>query len=109
MRWAATIVLYSFLAVGSPRNQHSIRMSGNDLARSCSKEPGSFDNGLCVGYISGVADGLKDELCLPADIKTTELVNTTVKYMNETPRLLHLDARSIVWFALQRDCSHIRK
>lgn len=74
-------------------------MKGNVLARYCDGQ--DVDKGICIGYVSGVADSISASVCIPPDVETGQLVKTTINYMNRNPALLHHDAAPIVVAALE--------
>jgi hypothetical protein len=70
--------------------------SGNQLLALCKDTFGSFNNGACLGYVSGVADSIDSNICLTPGVTVSQLDSITKKYMNEHPEKLHYSASSII-------------
>lgn len=97
-------VVLAALSLAAPtysENRHGVRLKGNDLSHYCDQNADAVATGICIGYISGIADSLVDVLCIPPDVEAGQLVKQTVKFMNENPAQLHHDAAPIVGAALQ--------
>lgn len=111
--WGAAAGIIVFLLLSSlAQDQHSVSMRGNDLAahcehiRSCEHrekctDDDMLDFGICAGYIEGVSDAVHETLCIPTDVERGQIVNTTIKWMDENPNLLHHDADAVVLSALR--------
>jgi hypothetical protein len=70
------------------------------------------DSQLCIGYMTGVVDSYEVEpdslktagrgLCVPDDVRSTQLVRVFVKYADDHPEELHLAAPTVVWNSLHK-------
>ena len=62
MKWRGLVVvavlLWPISAFAEETPRFMLLKTGNDLFDDCSAPPGSARYALCLGYISGVADGL---------------------------------------------------
>ena len=85
--------------------------SGNQLLMLCKDSFGSFNNGVCLGYVSGVTDTMGSNICLTSGVTVQQLDSVVKKYMNEHPEILHYLASSIIREALIKafPCSSKRK
>jgi len=59
-----------------------------------------FNSGLCVGFITGVADALSHDLCLPRNVSIEQLEDIVVRYLRYNPKTRHLSASSLVFAVL---------
>lgn len=85
-------------------------ISGNELMRQCAefeKRRGTFEDGLCGGFVTGVADVAANSLvrgyrvCFPKQVVTGQLTLVVIKYLREHPEDLHYGADSLVLTALE--------
>jgi hypothetical protein len=83
---------------------------GNQLKEHCFRD-GMYHEGLCLGYIMGIYDGIilmektwqegSHTICLPKNTKSGELKKVVVKLLNEDEvENIRNDASDIVWQAL---------
>lgn len=79
-------------------------LSGNELFQSCEAREGTADNGVCVGYIKGVADTFQiaHQFCPPKGAIGEQLNDVVIKYLRDHPEKRHYSASSLVIVALQR-------
>ena len=95
------------LAMTAMSNAHAGWVDGNRLREACEARPGTFSEGICVGYIFGTADMLFDmtkegasylgfRACFSNDVKSGELWSVAEEFLDENPQLLHRGASSLV-------------
>jgi hypothetical protein len=65
------------------------------LAEACADEPGSFQQGFCIGYVSGVAASYSPvpggrNFCAPRTATRGELEAVTAKWLKANPAKWHL-------------------
>src|ERR1700733_12575609 len=79
-------------------------VTGNVLYGWCTEPVGSFNVGLCEGYIeavSDVADALKSlDVCTPQHVTVQEVVDIVKKYLADNPAKRHFTAYGTVINAL---------
>lgn len=80
---------------------HAGFFDGNALFERCSAKSGS-DLGICVGYISGVADTFEDTKCLTAGVDLRQVKDVVKQYLENHPDERHHRASSIVVAAVQK-------
>ena len=102
-------VLAAALAISSSPASANY-LTGKDLYADCSKPQGSFSQGFCSGYISGVVDaieyyqvskGAEKSVCIPKEVSIGQVKEIVVRYLTQ-----HLDQRnntasSLVWDAVR--------
>lgn len=101
------------LAVGSTQKAGAEEgpawLTGNDLVRNCSNSRNYFSYGVCAGYVTGVAEVMKQPewpysawtACLAdKNIEMGQLVAIVKKYLAKHPDQLHLRAFELVARAL---------
>jgi len=78
---------------------------GNKLLDYCHDytEVSDFGAGLCIGYVSGIADSLNNKVnslptpfCAPSGVIYKQLVLIIIKYLNDNPAELHKTASILV-------------
>ncbi|UWR10889.1 Rap1a/Tai family immunity protein [Sulfitobacter mediterraneus] len=101
--------------------------SGNTLYAACSHMNGeaTVQAGYCIGYLTGVWEGMKlgaslpfmlegensltklEEtsnqllrVCMPSDVERGQMVDVVIKYLDENPADRHGPARMLTWLAL---------
>lgn len=84
--------------------------SGNTLADKCrgaAQREVTFPDGICLGYVTGIADVMaispigRSRACIPTSGTTKgQMVDIVVKHIREHPEELHYDAASLVAKAL---------
>jgi Rap1a immunity proteins len=108
---AATLltVLALLLPAGPAR---AVFMNGNELYHDCSEENSDKPQGqqmymLCLGYISGIADGIETAeignrhlVCAPGEATVGQLVDIVKKYLHDHPETRHRAAGVLVFLAL---------
>ena len=82
-------------------------VSGDFLKKACASyvdTPTSTFDGMCIGYVVGVASVMEfvNALCLPARSTHAQAVLVVQKYLYEHPEKLHLNADELVFDALQQ-------
>src|SRR6266704_3564899 len=101
--------------IGSPSLQAETKLTtASELADNCAamdssgnmRDPGAFlSTGLCLGYLMGAlqADNIRTKIlgdkpssCLPATFTTGQMVKIFLKYINDHPERLHLNAALVV-------------
>ena len=101
---AAVIVALAMMAMPDARAGW---VDGHRLQEACKARPGTFSEGICVGYIFGTADILFDmtkegasylgfRACFSSDVKSGELWNVAEAFLDENPQLLHRGASTLV-------------
>ena len=91
--------------------------SGGELKRLCTGAPGTQDHNLCTGYVLGVVSTMrhvnnsklsaKPMACLPASMRSDDMVTITARYLRENPLLMDRDAAELVAkaFGIAYPCS----
>lgn len=102
-------VLAAALAISSPPALANY-LTGKDLYADCSKPQGSFSQGFCSGYISGVVDaieyyqvgkGAEKSVCLPKEASIGQVKEIVVRYLTQHPDQRNNTASSLVWDAVR--------
>ncbi len=87
--------------------------TGNELKTSCADlevSDGSFNNGVCLGYVVGVVEmhktvtealHAKGMFCMPSGVTQGQSALVVKKYLGAHPELLHFTASSLALAALQ--------
>ncbi|MEO8190383.1 MAG: Rap1a/Tai family immunity protein [Acidobacteriota bacterium] len=60
-----------------------------------------FFAGLFMGYVSAVADTLREKVCKPAEVSAGQAASVVSKYLKDHPEALHYAANEIVDVALK--------
>ena len=85
-------------------------LTGKDLYADCSKPQGSFSQGFCSGYISGVVDaieyyqinkGAEKNVCIPMEVSIGQVKEIVVRYLAQHPDQRANTASSLVWDAVR--------
>lgn len=93
-----------FVTLLIPSFVHAGFYSGNELKEQCNKTTGSYNRGICHGYVSAVIDiGDNILFCLPGNVTLGQMSDLVIKYMNENPAQLHKSADSIAVSAISKD------
>jgi hypothetical protein len=81
--------------------------SGNSLYADCVAAAGSFEYGMCLGYVKGVADhwevvraGSKRAACIPDGVTTKQIVDIVNRYLAADPASRRGSAAWLVNLAL---------
>jgi hypothetical protein len=101
-------VLTAALAISSPPTLANY-LTGKDLYADCSKPQGSFSQGFCSGYISGVVDaiehyqvntGAEKNVCIPREASIGQVKEIVVRYLTQRADQRNNTASSLVWDAV---------
>ena len=109
-RITGMVALVAALLSGS-----AVAADGNDLIKWCqdvnsdnAATKSSFGSGYCMGTMSMVYtlvnyinSSLPMEMCPPPDITNEQMARIVVKYLQESPEVLHLDAATLTFSALR--------
>ncbi len=83
------------------------RFSAKVLVAFCTSPRGApYDDGVCAGYITGVADmvaaepGMAGKLCLPRDVSSSDFAKLVRRYLVRRPELEQAPAAGMVREAL---------
>ncbi|WP_417243016.1 Rap1a/Tai family immunity protein [Celeribacter sp.] len=118
----------AFLAA-IPCTGYADTVTGNDLHSACTAngEIKDLQFGYCIGYIGGAFEGIKfgagavmfqampessttevDQasnamlgFCIPENVERGQIVDVTMKYLEENPQSRHESARGLLFQALQ--------
>jgi len=102
-------VLAAALAISAPPALANY-LTGKDLYADCSKPQGSFSQGFCSGYISGVVDaiehyqvskGAEKSVCVPKEASIGQVKELVVRYLTQHPGERNNAASSLVWDAVR--------
>ena len=102
-------LLATALLIASTQVSAEMFLSGQKLKDLCSAlDPTAegviedkFSAGLCGGYISGVIDGIRGDLCLPPNsTESTPFRLAVRKYLIDRPEQLRYEAKAVVYIAL---------
>lgn len=85
------------LACGGP----VLANDGNQLLRACLQPDGTFGDGYCLGYVSGVDDAeAGDDICVPEEVTRSQARDIVVRYLQANQELRNYSAASLVRDAL---------
>ena len=74
-------------------------VNGNELKKYCSSN--SYERGICLGFTSAVANIVANEpvagwrACIPDGVTRGQLRDIMVKFLDDHPEELHLEAASL--------------
>ena len=95
------------LLVIFPAQAAGERFSAKVLVAFCTSPRGApYDDGVCAGYITGVADVMASEpdmegkLCLPRDVSSSDFAKMVRRYLASRPELQQAPAAVMVREAL---------
>ena len=74
--------------------------TGNKLKAECNTDK-FIGQGICMGYITGVADSQAIHICAPGGVTLGQYESIVKKYLDENPAQLHKDADVLVLTALK--------
>lgn len=106
----ALLILFDVSSAQTPAFTHNrftehgktFSQDGSAMAVNCLASDARFEEGLCAGYVEGVADLLSDTVvCIPPEINGKRLVDVFLKYSAKHEDMLHGPASRIVSNALQ--------
>ena len=60
---------------------------GNELLKHCLEPMGTAESSYCLGYISGAADMLGDDICAPKEVNRGQMNDIVVRYLQAHPEL----------------------
>jgi hypothetical protein len=98
--------LLSLIAIGlCVLWQPAFALDGKDLAEVCADKEMLVKRGVCIGYITGVAESISrvapaSGFCGPDNLTPTELETVVVKYLDQHRQSLDQPAVNLVWQAL---------
>ncbi len=79
--------------------------TGNQLLETCTSNK-TFDRGICLGYLQGVADNLtvsrfmnKTKSCINPNVTGKQLMGVALKYFGQHPETRHLPAAFLLTMA----------
>lgn len=111
MKYASLICLLLGLFLSPPA--FSQFLSGNGLKEKLTKEAGTFDWGVGLGFLMGVSDTAQGVLfCLPSGssgVTAGQLNEVVQKYFRQNPEQLHLAAEVLVTRAFKNNWPCQRK
>ncbi len=71
-------------------------VNGNELKKYCSSN--SYERGICLGFTSAVANIVANagwRACIPDGVTRGQLRDIMVKFLDDHPEALHLEAASL--------------
>jgi hypothetical protein len=86
------------------------KITGNDLLRFCTSDPNSVEQSYCLGYLSGLMDGVMAANILaahpqifdaPQGADVLQVRDIVVKSLQQSPKDRHLEAVVLVMRALK--------
>lgn len=68
----------------------------------CQNHRGTFNNGVCMGFVVGVVDSLSGKrlACLPKGVNVGQVIDVVEKHLKDHPEKGHLSAESVVEVSL---------
>ncbi len=102
-----TTFVVGLFCLASPAQAASNYVTGKELQKLCTS-PFDTDYGYCAGFVTGVADVMLQQVvsgkksCHKPSIKSQQLVDLVVSYMEHNPETKKHTARSIVAETLSR-------
>lgn len=101
------LALLALASSGALAETGKPRFSALVLSKFCnSAHGGGYDDGICAGYITGVADamlaepGMDKQLCMPRDISTAAFSKLVTRYLARRPEDRQQPAAGVVRGAL---------
>jgi len=98
--------LGAILALACFCSSASAEFKGNDLKQYCSFYPRHTEStAMCTGYIAGTLDMVRgvnqtfksNSACEPSGVTGEQLIEMSIKYLNEHPEQLHRVAAGLIW------------
>jgi len=86
------LIAATVLAISLTGTVQARLTTGNDLMQHCIAAPDSF----CAGYIGGVIDTSHAMFCFPSEVTKRQIINITIMYLHDHPKILDLYAPSLV-------------
>ena len=96
-RGRANLIVAAVLAVSMVCTVQAGLTTGNELMQHCIAAPDSF----CAGYIGGVIDTSHALFCFPPEVAKREIINITIMYLHDHPKMLSLYAPNLVIKAMR--------
>ncbi len=99
------LVIFSVFSLTANKAIASNYMTGSELKKLCFSKFDT-DYGRCFGFITGVADMLlvtkinNNKPCHRTSVRSQQLVDIVINYMNANPSLQRKPAREIISIAL---------
>jgi hypothetical protein len=105
--FTSTLVLTYGENLAQAQEPVNTRFSAKVLVAFCTSRRGApYDDGVCAGYITGVADMMAAEpsmagkLCLPRDVSSSDFAKMARRYLAKRPELEQAPAAGMVREAL---------
>jgi len=109
MKWIVLLFLLNAFAHGQNAFENPAE-SGNSFLSVCeyattdSSPVSPLKIGICLGYVTGVSDGILlegqsprvPEYCLPKNVDNRQIFDTVVKFVKDHPAIRHLQTRELV-------------
>jgi hypothetical protein len=103
----AAVILLLMCTAAHAADGH--RFSGIVLSKFCnSAHGGGYDDGICAGYITGIADammrepGMDKKLCMPRNLSTSDFSRLVTRHLARNPDDATAPAADIARTALLR-------
>ncbi len=100
-------VIVSGVAVLPARAVDKHLFSADVLSKFCNSPHGApYDDGVCAGYITAIADvllrepGMADRLCMPRNLSTSDFSKLVTRYVARHPDDKGLPAATVIRAAL---------
>jgi hypothetical protein len=115
MRWFLSRAILAVLLVGPaatpPVHATDVFETGNDLLEKCQRQSHDFENGVCLGFIVGVADAIAAvrprggmvggwRACPASDVTSGQVRDVVVGFLTGHPELTHRGAATLAAHAL---------
>src|SRR3954468_23884171 len=91
-------VSMSVKIAANPHPQYTALFTGNQIYEYCNEKKGTFDRGLCSGYIAAISDVLSTgnhisdfAVCKPQHADLGQLFDVVMKAFREVPELRDRD------------------
>jgi hypothetical protein len=100
-------LIAAVLLIGASHGAMAGFESGNRILTKCESES-YYDQGYCLGHLQAVSDtynvsaawhGFETDNCMPNGVTAGQLLRVWIKWANENPVKLHMDASSLVLLA----------
>ena len=97
MRGRTNYIVATVLAVSMAGSVQARMTTGNDLLQRCIASPDTF----CAGYVGGVIDTSHALFCFSPEISKREIINITIMYLHDHPKMLDMYAPNLVIKAMR--------
>ena len=81
-------------------------LNGNELYSRCNSTQSTVNSTFCVGYISGVFDGIRGDAiiagrddglrCVPVEVNIGQMRDIVVEFLRKNPGIRHLPADILI-------------